>query len=61
MHELTIAQNIIATVSEAARVNGIDRVRSVTVEIGPLSGVVEESLLFCFPIALRGSGLKDWN
>ncbi len=58
MHELSIAQNIITTVVATARQHQVKKIKSVSVEIGPLSGVVEESLQFCFPIALKGSGLE---
>ena len=59
MHELSIAQSIVATVVETARMNGVKRITKVHVEIGPLSGVVEESLQFCFPMALMGSGFEN--
>ena len=59
MHELSIAQNIVAAVLETARQHGVRRITKVHVEIGPLSGVVEESLLFCFPMALDGSGFEN--
>jgi hydrogenase nickel incorporation protein HypA/HybF len=58
MHELSIAQSIIATVAATARQHNIQSVKSVLVEIGPLSGVIEESLRFCFPLALKGSGFE---
>ena len=59
MHELSIAQNIVATVVATARQHGIRRITKVHVAIGPLSGVIEDSLQFCFPIALQDSGFKN--
>ncbi|WP_108649525.1 hydrogenase maturation nickel metallochaperone HypA [Dongshaea marina] len=57
MHELSIAENIIKSVEQIARQKKLDKIRSVTVEVGPLSGVVEESLEFCFPHAVAASFL----
>lgn len=55
MHELGISRNIVAIVSEAA--NG-RRVRRVTLEIGKLSGVMTDSLRFCFDAATQGTVLE---
>ncbi|MBO0770446.1 MAG: hydrogenase maturation nickel metallochaperone HypA [Actinobacteria bacterium] len=54
MHELAIAQGIIDTVT--GRLPG-SRVSLVSLEIGPLSGVVPDALLFCFDLATEGTGL----
>jgi hydrogenase nickel incorporation protein HypA/HybF len=47
MHELSITRNIVAIVSEAARGH---RVRTVTLEVGALSGVMADSIAFCFGV-----------
>lgn len=52
MHELGIARNIVAIVSDAARGR---KVRRVTVEIGKLSGVLAEAVAFCFEAAAHGT------
>lgn len=58
MHELSIAQNIL----EIVLVNlpaGEDRsVRSVKVRVGQLSGVVPDSLEFCFDAITQGTPLQ---
>lgn len=54
MHELAIAQALIDQVTE--RLPG-DRVVRVSLEIGSLSGVVADSLLFCFDLAAEGTSL----
>ena len=54
MHELAIAQSVIDQVSE--RLPG-DRVTRVCLEIGSLSGVVADSLRFCFDLAAEGTNL----
>ncbi|HEY1322048.1 MAG TPA: hydrogenase maturation nickel metallochaperone HypA [Streptosporangiaceae bacterium] len=54
MHELAIADGIVSTISE--RLPG-KSITSVQVEIGALSGVVADSLLFCFDLATEGTEL----
>ena len=54
MHELGLARNIVAIVSEhAAR----RRVRRVRLAIGPLACVEREALSFCFDIVAEGTAL----
>jgi len=55
MHELSITQNIVAIVDEAA--NG-RRVLRVTLEVGELSGVVSDAIAFCFDIVAAGTALE---
>ena len=55
MHELGIARNIVAIVSDAAQGRNV---RRVTLEVGALSGVMTEAIAFCFPIAAEGSVLE---
>jgi hydrogenase nickel incorporation protein HypA/HybF len=54
MHELGIARNIVAIVSEAAKGRPV---RRVTLEVGKLSGVMSEAIAFCFGLAAQGSVL----
>lgn len=55
MHELAITQSVVDTVNE--RVDG-QRVVSVRVEVGKLSGIVADAMRFCFEIA-SGSTLLE--
>jgi hydrogenase nickel incorporation protein HypA/HybF len=48
MHELAIAQNILEIVQQYVRPDQMKEVRSVRLRIGALSGIVPESLEFCF-------------
>lgn len=48
MHELGIVFNIIDSVEEVARENAIERVSSVTLELGEVSGIVPEYLVDCW-------------
>jgi hydrogenase nickel incorporation protein HypA/HybF len=54
MHELAIAQGVIDTVTD--RLPGA-RITGVRLEIGALSGLVPDSLRFCFDLATEGTAL----
>jgi Zn finger protein HypA/HybF involved in hydrogenase expression len=59
MHELGIAQSILAAVQkETAKYPGA-RALKVGVLIGPMAGVNRESLTFCFQIAAGQEGNSD--
>ena len=55
MHELAIAEGVVDTVTQ--RLPGA-RITSVHLEIGALSGVVADSVRFCFDLATEGTGLE---
>ncbi len=55
MHELSIAQAIVEVADSEARKVGAARVARVVVDVGGLSGIVADSLEFCFPMACKGT------
>lgn len=55
MHELAITESVVATVTERL---GDTRVLAVTLEIGRLSGVVADSVRFCFELCAEGTTLQ---
>ena len=55
MHELSISEGIVESVCEAVPEG---KVLAVTVEIGKLSGVVSDAVLFCFDACTRGTRLE---
>ena len=57
MHELSIALSILDTVSEEAERRGGVAVSAIHVRLGPLSGVVKESLLSAYDLAREESPL----
>ena len=57
MHELSLAQSICDTVLSYARAD--QKIVTVVVECGPLSGVVPESLSYCFTIVAPMVGLGE--
>jgi hydrogenase nickel incorporation protein HypA/HybF len=58
MHELGLMQNIIDTVQDYARKNNVTKVVKVMLEVGQVSGVVPESLEFCFEICTKQTMLE---
>lgn len=54
MHELAITESVIAAVAERV---GASKVTRVQLEIGRLSGVVPDSVRFCFDICAAGTVL----
>jgi hydrogenase nickel incorporation protein HypA/HybF len=54
MHELSLTESIVATVSEHV---GEHPVRTLTLEIGALSGVVPDAVRFCFQLCAQGTPL----
>ena len=57
MHELGIAQNILEIVQQAVPKEQTAAVRSIRIRVGPLSGVVPDSLEFCFGAIVEGTPL----
>ena len=55
MHELSIAESIVAAVTEKVSDTPIRRIR---VQVGKLSGVVPDALEFCFELACTGTALE---
>ena len=58
MHEMSLAQALVDQVTELAEKDGCHKVLSVDVSIGALSGVMRDSLEFCFPVVARGTLLE---
>jgi hydrogenase nickel incorporation protein HypA/HybF len=55
VHELAIVEGVVDTVTERM---GEAKISCVRLEIGALSGVVADSLLFCFELATEGTSLQ---
>jgi hydrogenase nickel incorporation protein HypA/HybF len=57
MHELSIAMSIVDMAIEEAERRGV-AIDAVHVEVGPLSGVVADALLFSYEMACSGTPLE---
>lgn len=59
MHELGIAQNILEIVQQAVPKEQTAAVRSIRIRVGPLSGVVPDSLEFCFQAMVNETEMQN--
>ena len=55
MHELSLTQSIVELAIEYARRENAAVIRSVTVEIGALSGVSADAVAFAFDVCSKGT------
>jgi hydrogenase nickel incorporation protein HypA/HybF len=58
MHELGIAQNILQIVQQSVPENQVPDVRIIRIRVGQLSGVVPDSLDFCFSAVVNDTLLE---
>jgi hydrogenase nickel incorporation protein HypA/HybF len=58
VHELSIAVSLVELASEKAAALGNVRVEALHLRLGPLAGVVKDSLLFGFEVAARHTCLE---
>jgi hydrogenase nickel incorporation protein HypA/HybF len=59
MHELAICQALIEQVQRVARDNAARRIVSITVSVGPLSGVEPQLLEHAYPLAAAGTVAEE--
>jgi hydrogenase nickel incorporation protein HypA/HybF len=59
MHELSIVASVVDSVTESLAAYPGARVKEVRLRIGALSSVIEDSLQFCYGIAIEGTLLQD--
>jgi hydrogenase nickel incorporation protein HypA/HybF len=55
MHEMSLAEGVIQIIEDAARTQGFAKVKTVFLEIGWLSSVEPDSMVFCFDAVSRGT------
>ncbi len=55
MHEMSLAENVLQIIEEAAHHQSFTRIKTVWLEIGQLTCVEPEALRFCFDVVMRGS------
>ena len=61
MHELSIAMSIVEIACEEAERQGNPRVEEVRLRVGAQAGVVEDALLFSWPLACSGTAIEGSN
>ncbi len=55
MHEMSIAMSIIELATSKAQAAGAQKINHIEVEVGTLSGVLVDSLVFCFEAAAKNT------
>lgn len=55
MHELGIIQTTLDIAFDHAKRQGATRIHHLTLQIGQLSGVIPEALMFAFDVAVQGT------
>jgi hydrogenase nickel incorporation protein HypA/HybF len=59
MHELGIAQNILEIVQQSVPENLAKSVRQIRIRVGQLSGIVPDSLDFCFNAIINDTDMQQ--
>ena len=59
MHELAVCQALIEQVERVARDNAARRILSITVSVGPLSGIEASLLEHAYPLAAAGTVAEE--
>ncbi len=55
MHEMSLCEGILQVLEDNAETHGFERVKTVWLEIGGISGVEPEAMLFSFDVVTRGT------
>ncbi|PAQ07715.1 hydrogenase maturation nickel metallochaperone HypA [Mesorhizobium temperatum] len=55
MHEMSLMESVIEIVCDTARQNGATRVKSVRLDVGVLSNVEPDALMFCYEAVRHGT------
>jgi len=55
VHELSLTQNLVEIATEHAQRAGATAIRSITLEVGDLSGAIPEALEFAFEVCRTGT------
>lgn len=59
MHELSVVIEVVKTVEEFARENGVTKIEKLVLQIGELSSMIPQYIEDCFPCAVDGTSMVD--
>lgn len=59
MHELGIVYDIVKSVDEIAKKNGLTKIDTIVLQIGELSSIVPKYIEECYPAAVDGTMMVD--
>ena len=59
MHEISIMIEVVKTVENFAKRNGVTKIQTLVLQIGELSSVIPRYVEACYPVAVDGTVLQD--
>ena len=59
MHEIGVMIDVVNTIENFARRNGITKIQTLVLQIGELSSVIPRYIAACYPAAVEGTLLQD--
>ena len=59
MHELGVVIEVIKTVEDFARNNGVTKIDTLVLQIGELSSIIPQYIEECYPAAVDGTLLQE--
>jgi len=59
VHELGVVIEVVKTVEEFARQNGLTKIDTIVLQLGELSSMIPKYIEDCFPAAVDGTSLEE--
>lgn len=59
MHEIGVVMQVVESVNDIMRRNGLTRIQSLTLQIGELSSSIPRYVEACWPAAVGGTPLEE--
>jgi len=59
MHEIGVMIEVVKTVENVAKQNGVTKVQTIVLQIGELSSAIPRYVEACYPAAVYGTSLED--
>lgn len=59
MHEIGVVIEVIKTVEDFAKQNGVTKIQTLVLQIGELSTVIPRYIKACYPAAIEGTMLEE--
>lgn len=59
MHEIGVMLEVVKTVENFARRNGVTKIQTLVLQIGELSSTIPRYMEACYPMAVEGTILQD--
>jgi len=61
LHEVGVMIEVVQTVENFARRNGVTKIETLVLQVGELSAMIPRYLEACYPAAVEGTMLQDTN